>query len=61
MLHFTIETNAPDHTKIPSKDDLLGVTAIILTVSYRNAEFFRVGYYVYNQYTDPELIINDPP
>ncbi|KAL4488464.1 hypothetical protein ABPG72_013032 [Tetrahymena utriculariae] len=61
VLQFTIETNAPDHTKIPNKDDLLGVTAIILTVSYHNQEFFRVGYYVYNQYTDPELIANDPP
>lgn len=59
-MQFTIETNPPDHTKIPTKDDLLGVTAVILTVSYRGAEFFRVGYYVYNQYTDPELIINDP-
>lgn len=37
------------------------MTAIILTVSYHSQEFFRVGYYVYNQYTDPELIVNDPP
>lgn len=61
MLQFTIESAVPDHLLIPSKEDLLGVTAIILTVSHRGQEFFRVGYYVYNQYTDPELIINDPP
>lgn len=27
----------------------LGVTALILTVSYRSQEFIRVGYYVHNQ------------
>ena len=38
----------------------MGVTAIILSVSYKEQEFFRVGYYVYNTYTDPELIENPP-
>ena len=33
---------------------------MILSVSYKKQEFFRVGYYVYNQYIDPELIENDP-
>jgi histone chaperone ASF1 len=47
-MQFTIETNPPDYARIPSKDDVLGVTAIILTVSFRSQEFFRVGYYVYN-------------
>jgi hypothetical protein len=41
-------------------EDFLGVTAIILSVSYREQEFFRVGYYVYNAYTDPELNENPP-
>ena len=31
---FTIEANPPDYTKIPSKDDLLGVTALILSVQF---------------------------
>ena len=57
---FTIEANPPDYTKIPSKDDLLGVTALILSVQYKKQEFFRAGYYVYNQYCDPSLIENDP-
>ena len=40
--------------------EILGVTAIILSVSYRNQEFFRVGYYVYNFYADQELADNPP-
>lgn len=36
-------------------DDLLGVTALLLTCSYKGAEFVRVGYYVNIEYTDPEL------
>jgi histone chaperone ASF1 len=42
VMQFTLESQAPDHTKIPSKEDLLGITAIILSVSYKNKEFFRV-------------------
>ncbi len=59
-MEFTLESKPPDFTKMPSKDDILGVTAIILNITYRGQEFFRVGYYVYNQYTDPLLIENDP-
>ena len=55
-----IKTNPPDAKKIPTKDDLLGVTAVVLTVSFRKKEFFRSGYYVYNSYTDQELIESDP-
>lgn len=42
------------HHSIP-QDDLLGVTALLLTCSYKGAEFVRVGYYVNIEYTDPEL------
>ena len=38
----------------------MGVTAVVLTVSFRKKEFFRCGYYVYNSYTDQELIEADP-
>lgn len=31
-----------------------------MTASYNGKEFFRIGYYVYNSYTDPELIENPP-
>jgi histone chaperone ASF1 len=42
VMQFTMESNPPNHMLIPTKDDLLGVTAIILTVSYCKREFFRV-------------------
>jgi histone chaperone ASF1 len=38
----------------------LGVTVILLTCSYANREFVRVGYYVNNEY-DSEELKNDPP
>ena len=33
---------------------------VLLTCSYRNHEFVRVGYYVNIEYTDPELKENPP-
>ncbi len=50
----------PDFSKIP-QDDLLGVAAIIHSVSYQKQEFFRVGYFVYNNYEDPLLLENPFP
>lgn len=32
----------------------------MLSVSYRKQEFFRVGYYIHNEYADPALIENPP-
>ncbi|CAD8068885.1 unnamed protein product [Paramecium primaurelia] len=58
--HFTLECNPPDWKKIP-QNELLGITAFILTCSYREKEFFRAGYYVYTTYTSQENIENDPP
>lgn len=53
-MKFTVDCPPPDYSKIP-RDELicnvifyLGVTALIITVSYRNQEFIRVGYYVHN-------------
>lgn len=39
---------------------MFGITALIMTVSYRGKEFFRVGYYVYINYTSEEYIENEP-
>lgn len=36
------------------------MTGLLLTCSYNNQEFFRVGYYVNNYYEDPELNENPP-
>lgn len=49
-------------SKLP-QTDIVGVTAILLTCSYNNIqEFFRVGYYVNNAYSEqfPEMIENPP-
>jgi len=58
-MKFELETAAPDHSKIPSKD-LIGVTAILLTCSYNNQEFFRVGYYVNVTFDNEEMNLNPP-
>lgn len=46
---FILQTDAPDRTLIP-ENDLLGITVILVTCSYRDQEFARVGYYVNNEY-----------
>lgn len=40
---------------IVSEQDAVGVTIVLLTCSYRGQEFVRVGYFINNDYTDPEL------
>jgi histone chaperone ASF1 len=50
---FLFVAPPPNHAKIPEKD-LLDVTAILLTCSYRDKEFIRIGYYVNNEYVDAE-------
>ena len=42
------------------QNDIVGVTGILLTCSYNQQEFFRVGYYVNNYYEDQELNENPP-
>ncbi|KIS69901.1 uncharacterized protein UMAG_02415 [Mycosarcoma maydis] len=56
---FEFEAAAPSPSKIPP-EDLLGVTVILLTASYRDQEFIRVGYYVNNAYESEELRENPP-
>ncbi|KAK2179553.1 hypothetical protein NP493_483g01021 [Ridgeia piscesae] len=56
---FVFETDPPDATKIP-REDVVGVTVVLLTCYYRNQEFIRVGYYVNNEYVEPELKENPP-
>lgn len=56
---FVFQANSPDPSKIPVVD-AVGVTVVLLTCSYRGKEFVRVGYYVNNEYNDPELRENPP-
>jgi len=46
-------------SRIPATE-ILGVTVILLTCSYDEREFVRVGYYVNNEYVD-EALANEPP
>lgn len=57
---FQFQANAPDVSKIPEAD-VVGVTIILLSGSYRKFEFVRIGYFVNNDYTDPALRENPPP
>lgn len=43
------------------EQDAVGVTIVLLTCSYRGQEFVRVGYFINNDYTDPELKEVPPP
>lgn len=51
---FVLQADAPNPEQLPS-DDILGVTVVLVTCSYREREFIRVGYYVNN-----ELLGHDP-
>jgi len=51
---FVFQADPPDTAKIPVAD-AVGVTVVLLTCSYRGKEFVRVGYYVNNEYNDPEM------
>jgi len=51
---FVFQADPPDTSKIPQAD-AVGVTVVLLTCSYRSKEFVRIGYYVNNEYSDPEM------
>ena len=46
---FVLQADAPDPARI-SQQDLVGVTVVLITCSYREKEFVRIGYYVNNEY-----------
>src|SRR6266545_3816950 len=45
---FSLDTEPPGHCLI-RKEDVLGVSALIFTGSYKGQEFVRVGYHRYPQ------------
>lgn len=53
------QADAPNTGLIP-ESDAVGVTVVLITCTYRGQEFIRIGYYVNNEYTDPELRENPP-
>ncbi|XP_001511928.1 histone chaperone ASF1B isoform X1 [Ornithorhynchus anatinus] len=56
---FVFQADAPNSLLIP-ETDAVGVTVVLITCTYHGQEFIRVGYYVNNEYTDPELRENPP-
>ena len=56
---FSLQADPPNPSSIPAAD-ALGVTVVLITCSFRNQEFVRVGYYVNNEYVDPEMKENPP-
>ncbi|KAF7373601.1 Histone chaperone ASF1 [Mycena sanguinolenta] len=57
---FEFEGSPPDPSKIPP-EDVLGVAALILTGSYKDQEFVRVGYYQNTEYDNEEMKETPPP
>lgn len=53
------KADPPNVSRIP-ENDAIGVTVVLLTCSYRAQEFIRVGYFINNEYSDPELRENLP-
>jgi histone chaperone ASF1 len=51
---FVLQADAPDISQIP-EGDILGVTVVLVTCSYREKEFVRVGFYVNNEPTSRGL------
>lgn len=56
---FVFQADPPNPTMIPA-NEMVGVTVVLLPCSYMDQEFVRIGYYVDNNYEDPELRENPP-
>ncbi|KAH9055882.1 anti-silence-domain-containing protein [Lactarius deliciosus] len=56
---FEFEGSPPSAQSIPP-EDVLGVAALILTGSYRDQEFVRVGYYQNTEYDNEEMKLAPP-
>lgn len=56
---FILTADAPSPELIPASE-LVSVTVILLSCSYKEREFVRVGYYVNNEYDSEELRENPP-
>eukprot|EP00998_Keelungia_sp_KM082_P009421 NODE_5598_length_688_cov_9.467023_g5575_i0.p1 GENE.NODE_5598_length_688_cov_9.467023_g5575_i0~~NODE_5598_length_688_cov_9.467023_g5575_i0.p1 ORF type:complete len:174 (+),score=33.24 NODE_5598_length_688_cov_9.467023_g5575_i0:57-578(+) len=59
MNEFVLEADAPDVSQIPP-ESVVGITALLLTCSYKEQEFLRVGWYVNTDYKEQELRENPP-
>lgn len=53
---FGVSVTAPNHEMIPTFDDLLGATLLMISAMYNGREFFRCSYFVYNNFDDENYI-----
>jgi len=51
---FVLQAPAPDPKNIPNTD-LVGVTVVLVTCSFLDHEFVRIGYYVNNEYVGEDI------
>ncbi|KAI8866491.1 anti-silencing protein [Ramicandelaber brevisporus] len=57
---FTFQAPAPNPDSLgKTSADILGSAVLLITCSYRDQEFVRIGYYINNEYLDPNAAI--PP
>jgi histone chaperone ASF1 len=56
---FILESDGPDPNIIPPAE-IVGVTVVLITCSYKEQEFVRIGYYINNEYESEELRENPP-
>jgi len=56
---FVLEAPGPNPSLIPTAE-VVGVTVILITCSYREQEFVRIGYYINNEYHSEEMRENPP-
>lgn len=56
---FIFEADPPNPDLIP-QDQLVSITVMLLSCSYKDRDFVQVGYYVNNEYDSPELQENPP-
>jgi histone chaperone ASF1 len=59
-LNRFVLTASPPNTALIADEDLIGVTVILITCSYQDQEFIRIGYYVDNDYEVPVDRENPP-
>ena len=53
---FGVSVSPPNPKLIPSLEDLLGATLLMISVVYNGEEFFRCSYFVYNNFEDENYI-----
>uniref|UniRef100_A0A0G4GHI7 Anti-silencing function protein 1 n=1 Tax=Chromera velia CCMP2878 TaxID=1169474 RepID=A0A0G4GHI7_9ALVE len=54
QLKFIFECDPPDYEKI-DEDNIVGLSAVMITASYKGHQFIRISYYLRNYYEKTEL------